>query len=84
MGFCAALIGSFNDIPGRPIIPIFIGQAVQEEIIYFILKPYDILKVKNAIAKSVLPHKVHHLQFNMKRPCSLRFQIFSLKHTHLH
>jgi len=71
----------FNNIPGRPVIPIFKGQAVQEEIVYFILKPYNILKVKNAIVKSVLPHKVQHLQFGIKRPCSLRFQIF-LSQTH--
>ena len=71
----------FNNISGRPIISIFKGQAVQEEIIYFILKTYDILKVKNAIVKYVLPYKVQHLQFGIKRPCSLSSQIFSLKHT---
>ena len=58
LGFMQHWMVVFNNISGRPIIPIFKGQAVQEEIIYFILKPYDILKVKNALVKSVLPYKV--------------------------
>jgi len=45
------------------------------------VEPYDILKVKNARVKYVLPYKVQHLQFGIKRPCSLSLQIFSLKHT---